>query len=207
MQILVARHADVLNAAIGVGPIEWRSPLEADDFAEYRDGEFLQRIDIELPSVSLTSFWPLRGPQWDALGRSQSGAAVLVEAKAHIPELFSPACQAREASLATIRLAMQRTAAALGAKPGLDWTRRFYQYTNRLAHGYLLSTLNQVPTELVFLSIVGDRDMNGPETCEGWEAAYLTVEEAIGLRGRMPKYVRHAYVDVSGEVPVAVCVR
>ena len=42
----------------------------------------------------LQHFGPSVGPQWDGLARSDVGNILLVEAKAHIDELFSPACQA-----------------------------------------------------------------------------------------------------------------
>ncbi len=61
----------VINVAIveelGLCPrdqIEWLSPLESDGFAEYRNAEFLERLD----SRPLEDFWPRKGPQWDGLG-------------------------------------------------------------------------------------------------------------------------------------------
>jgi hypothetical protein len=51
--------------------IEWRSPLAEDDYAEYRDQCFLDRLGIK-PSIPLEFFWPSRGPQWDGLARTPS---------------------------------------------------------------------------------------------------------------------------------------
>jgi hypothetical protein len=90
----------------------------------------------------------------------------------------------------------------LSATPGCDWAVRFYQFTNRLAHAHLLQRLNAVPTKLVFLYLVGDAEMDGPRTRREWEAALAILEEALGLRGRMPPYVTHAFVEVSGPIPV-----
>ena len=70
--------------------IEWVSPLKNDDFAEYGDQAFLERLRIVLPDVPLKEFWSNRGPQWDALARTSSGEILLVEAKANIPEIVSP---------------------------------------------------------------------------------------------------------------------
>jgi len=144
IQKLVNEHPNILDSGVGLGPIDWRSPRAADDFAEYRDEAFLDKLDVTLPKVALPKFWPARGPQWDALGRAQSGHVILVEAKAHISEIMSSSSQASPDSLAKIRKTLTATASALHAKPGLDWAVRFYQYTNRLAHAHLLHTLNRV---------------------------------------------------------------
>ena len=96
LQHFVNHDPLVLDAAIGVGPIKWLSPLSSDDFAEYRDKAFLDRLGITLHRRPLDSFWPSRGPQWDALGRADSGECVLVEAKAHVAEVFSPKTRASE---------------------------------------------------------------------------------------------------------------
>jgi hypothetical protein len=38
-------------------PVTWLSPLENSNFAEYRDPDFQDRLDIDLPTRSLDSFW------------------------------------------------------------------------------------------------------------------------------------------------------
>jgi len=174
IQLLVNKHSPVLDEAIGLGPITWRSPRAEDDYAEYRDETALRRLGlpaIELRRRSLDSFWPARGPQWDALGRASTGEVVLVEAKAHLGEMFSTRSQAGPASLRKIREALRDTASALRARSDTDWTSHFYQYANRLAHAHLLRTLNGIPTCLVFLYFVGDTEMHGPGTRQEWEAA------------------------------------
>ncbi|GAH61868.1 unnamed protein product, partial [marine sediment metagenome] len=48
--------------------IDWRSPLQSDDYAEYRDQDFLRRLGIlNKMKYPLSNFWPDNGPQWDAL--------------------------------------------------------------------------------------------------------------------------------------------
>src|SRR5262245_39964742 len=136
IQKLVNEHANTIDGAIGLGQIDWRSPRSNDGFAEYRDEAFLDKLNVKLPKLPLAKFWPARGPQWEALGRAQSGEVILVEAKAHVSEIMSSGSQASPVSLATIRKALTATASDLHAKPGLDWALRFYQYTNRLAHAY-----------------------------------------------------------------------
>ncbi len=202
IQKLVNEHASVLDGAIGLGPIDWRSPRVNDDFAEYRDEPFLAKLDITLPKVPLPKFWPARGPQWDALGRAQSGEVILVEAKAHVAEMMSSASKAASVdSLAKIRKALTETASALKAQPGLNWAARFYQYTNRLAQAHLLQTLNRVPTRLVFVYFVGDPNLDGPTGKREWVAAIDILQEALGIRGRVPGYVVDVFVDIRTQTP------
>src|SRR6185437_3518206 len=102
LQIAVAHASALLDAAFQRGGVTapgetvvWGSPLAADHFCEYRDEEALRRLGIEnLPTRCLADFWPARGPVWDALGVSSSGARILLEAKAHIPEAASPGSRA-----------------------------------------------------------------------------------------------------------------
>ena len=132
---MVNDHPDVLDAAIGLGAIDWCSPLTSDDCAEYRDDAFLQRLGVPSLTKPLSDFWPRLGPQWDALGRAKGGPYVLLEAKGNLSELLSSPSGAGAESATRIQSALDDTARALGASPGTDWSRRFYQYANRLAHG------------------------------------------------------------------------
>lgn len=204
LQHFVNENPDVLNLAIGIGPIQWYSPCANDEYSEYRDSKMLGLLNVELPRRSLSSFWPSRGPQWDALGRAASGEIVLVEAKAHVGEILSPGMQASAAeSLALIQASLAEAAKGLGGGLGaVDWSRRFYQYTNRLAHAYLFHELNGIATLLVFLYFIGDSDMNGPQSRREWDAALAVLHEALGLRGRVPKYVKDAFIDVRNSVAV-----
>ena len=87
LQRLVEQRPAALDAAIGLGPLDWLSPLAGDGYAEYSDCAFLGRVSLELPSVKLSSFWPSGGPVWDGIARSSEGVSVLIEAKAHPHEL------------------------------------------------------------------------------------------------------------------------
>jgi len=198
IQHFVNEESSALDAEIGLGPVEWVSPRKEDDYAEYRDSGALERLKVTLPRRSLSSFWPPRGPQWDALGLAASGEIVLVEAKAHVGEILSPGTKASPQSLKLIRDSLKETAKALGASTGaVDWSQTFYQYTNRLAHAYLLKVLNGLPAVLVFLYFIGDRDMeDAPQTRREWEAAIAVLHEALGLRGRIPPYVKDAFLQV-----------
>jgi len=95
--------------------------------------QFLELIEAENLSEELSSFWPRKGPQWDALAMSDKGDVLLVEAKAHIGELCSPPAYARDGSLKQIEEALNETISFLDAEPRAPWTGCFYQLANRLA--------------------------------------------------------------------------
>src|SRR5688572_15992765 len=78
------------------GHISWMSPRAQDKFREYRDEACLKKLNISLDDRPLNSFWPSRGPVWDALGVTSTGQLLLVEAKAHIPEMVSGGSRAGE---------------------------------------------------------------------------------------------------------------
>ena len=178
--------------------IEWRSPLRADSYAEYRDGGFLNRIARLDLAPKLTAFWPARGPQWDALGTSDAGDVLLVEAKAHVEELCSPATSASPTSRKQIERALAATIKTCRAQPRVAWTELFYQLGNRIAHLKFLRDAG-VKAWLVLVNFTGDHEMNGPNARAEWEAAYTVVYHAMGLDKRNPlgKYVIHLYPSVS----------
>ena len=53
--------------------ISWLSPRAEDNYAEYRDQAFLDLLGITLPKISLSDFWPSRGPVWDGVQRPKTG--------------------------------------------------------------------------------------------------------------------------------------
>jgi hypothetical protein len=171
--------------------------LKEDGYAEYRDSAFLELIGCSGLKLQLSEFWPQSGPQWDALGRSDSGEVLIVEAKAHIPELFSPPSAAGAVSRAKIDAALSHTANYAGAKPAVKWGTYFYQLSNRLAH-LLFLRKNNINARLILLNFLGDEEMGGPLSAEEWEAAYHVADHVLGLRRnhRLSKHITHSYVDV-----------
>jgi hypothetical protein len=193
-------EAPILKVLSDAGQTEWRSPLASDDLAEYRDAAFLEALGLGVLSAQLAQFWPQRGPQWDALGLTDAGHFLLVEAKAHIGEFCSPASQASEESLAKIRDAMAVTAKVLGARheDAERWCGRFYQYTNRLAHLVWLREQG-VEAILVKVGFCGDGEMHGVTTPEAWAAAYKVADFALGVprRHRYSRHIIHVCPDVN----------
>jgi len=194
---LLNRHiTNELNSLEGKS-IEWLSPLASENFGEHRDQAFLEKLGIDLPERALSEFWPAGGPVWDGLARTDGGDLILVEAKSHIPEAVSPPSRASPRSLELIRASLDETKNFLKGNPDADWSGTFYQYTNRLAHLYLLRELNQLPTWLVFIYFVGDSEMNGPDTDTEWKGATKTIETYLGVTcSRFSPYAGHVYLDV-----------
>jgi len=176
--------------------IKWLSPSEKDEYAEYRDQAFLDKLEVKLEKVPLEKFWPKEGPQWDGLGKSSLGI-FLVEAKSHIGELISTLRAEDENSLRKIRESLEKTK-FLNSKTEIDWSSSFYQYTNRLAHLYLLRELNHVPAYLVFVYFINDTEMKGPKTEDEWKGAIKLLNAYLGIgRHKLQKSVIDVFIDVS----------
>lgn len=189
----------ILDQLEGAHHIDWRSPLQTDDYAEYRDGAFLDVLGLSSLKPSLKEFWPAGGPQWDALGVTSAGTILLVEAKAHIAEMCSPGSAASPKSLERIRHRLDETATRLDASRDRgDWHRFFYQISNRLAH--LDWMRNQgIDARLVLVNFLNDLEMKGPATSAEWKAAYQVAMHVLGLGKRHPlsPFVIDVFPDVS----------
>jgi hypothetical protein len=123
IQLLINEKSEILNRQLRIKlcmpekeKIEWLSPLQEDEYAEYRDEAFLERLGTKLDLYQLKDFWPTMGPQWDGLGKSSSGKLFLVEAKSHIPELMSTFKGTREASIDKINSSLEETKKRFGVK-------------------------------------------------------------------------------------------
>jgi len=205
IQKLVNENPDLLTSLIRTEldlpsdeEIHWLSPIAEDGYAEYQDQAFIDLLNIKLPNVSLSDFWPSRGPVWDGLGRSKTGKVFLIEAKSHISEVLSPKTGAGEKSLRKIKKSLDDTKTFLHSNSEHDWSLTFYQYTNRLAHLYLLRALNEVPAYLVFVYFVNDNDMNGPKSIDEWNGVLsLVTAYLVGIgRHRLKQYIADIFIDI-----------
>lgn len=177
--------------------IEWLSPHVNDDYAEYRDQTFLDLLGIKLSQKKLKDFWPNRGPQWDALGRTGNEAYFLVEAKAHISEIISSCHAYSPKSKTLIKKSLNQTQKYLGLKTHIDLTRGLYQYANRLAHLYLLRVLNDIPAYLVFVFFIDD-PTHIPTSKAEWTGALEAMRSFLGGHNhKLSKYVIDVFVDVN----------
>jgi hypothetical protein len=199
LRVAVNDRTGTLNAAIleafGWSPdeqIEWLSPTREDDFAEYYDQAFLDRLGLARLERPLEEFWPVGGPRWDGLARTARGKFLLVEAKAHIDEMVDFRSKASPDSLARIHRSLEMVKEATGAAVDAPWPSPFFQYANRLAHLYFLAELNHVDAYLLFLSFADAPDVPVPATAEQWEGAHRLAWRSLGLgassfRGRVAK--------------------
>ena len=210
LQMLVNRCPELLEEEIlcklssSARKIDWRSPLRSDDYAEYYDEDFLDKLGVCLNRKSLESFWPKSGPRWDGLGVTDGCQYLMVEAKAHVGELRSTMSAKSDSSISRIQYSFSKTKEYLRVDARADWTRPFYQYANRLAHLYLLHVLNKVDAYLVNVYLLKDGDMRKPgaivpQTIEEWESAILAEEIALGIPPRhgLSSRVLTTFIDVA----------
>jgi hypothetical protein len=205
IQLLVNKHSTILNNAIiqknkilANVEFEWLSPLEKDDFAEYSDESIIKLLNLKL-TTPIFNFWPNGGAHWDALGQSKDGILFLVEAKANIPEIVTdPSGATSPTSIALIQKSLLETKTFLKIKNGIDWSGKFYQYTNRLAHLYFLRVINGVDAYLVNIYFLNDKAVKGPKTKEEWEAAIQVMKTYLGVgKHKLSKYMIDVFIDVN----------
>ena len=204
IQVLVNKNQDLIDNLLKSSfddladqQIIWTSPIEQDDFAEYRDNDFLLKVGLDPNEIKLDNFWPAKGPQWDALGKTINGHVILVEAKANIPEIVSPATGAGETSKGIIDKSLNDTKTFLNLTNDIDWSGKFYQYTNRLAHLYFLREKCNKPTFLVNIYFIGDDTVSGPKTKQEWDAALKVLQTYLGLsKHKLSEFMTDIFIDV-----------
>lgn len=205
LQGLINNRQDYLNSRIrkelpdlADEEIIWQSPLKGDNYAEYRDNGFIKKVGLDKKEINLKKFWPAMGPQWDALATTSSGKIILVEAKAHISEIVSDPTRAKEKSRKLIEKSLKKTREYLGVKNGVDWTGKFYQYTNRIAHLYFLRVKKEKEAYLVNIYFLKDKSVDGPRSKAEWQAALQVVHSYLGLSDhKLSKYMADIFVDVN----------
>ena len=140
--------------------------------------------------------WPKTGKQqsWDGVGFIKplfsltdvsSKQIVLLEAKAHVGEIYSP-CQAGEDSARKIEDILLRTAADLNIvdfdNVRVQWLEKYYQTANRLATYNYLKKSGFSPY-LVFLYFLNDQHENStcPSKVEEWESTLTKMKNEMGI--------------------------
>ncbi|MFC1953904.1 hypothetical protein ACFLWR_07265 [Chloroflexota bacterium] len=185
-RLIFSNNASLMNYSNG--KIEWVSPLDQENFKEYRDDRFLWPIRQAWYYKQLGKFWPSSGPQWDALaivyGADGSEGVILVEAKANTLELGGPqyACQAKsQNSIDMIQASFTTVKNAIGTGIESDWLGDYYQYANRIAHLYFLREICKVPTWLVYLYFVNGWVNQDPSIAKHWKESIATIYMQLGL--------------------------
>lgn len=197
LQVWVNRRQGALSqsvlTALGMDQpgvhVEWVSPLEGERFAEYKDGAFLQALQLKEHAPTLATFWPRGGPVWDGLakiirpGRASTGY-VLVEAKSYPAEVRGGGCKAKKDSKARalIEASLAETAQWLGLSSRPDtWLRRLYQSANRIAHVYFLREQLGLEAYMVNVCFTGDTHRKNATTSERWAEAHDDFRTELGL--------------------------
>ena len=176
--------------------ISWLSPLKDDDFAEYKDDSFLNLVGAAIGENRLNDFWPKGGPRWDALAKTTSGKVILVEAKANIPELKSPGTKAKELSKNLITKSLSEVKQYLEIRNDVDWSNKYYQYTNRIAHLFYLREKCNITAYLINIYFVNDKTHIATKR-EQFEIALKELKKHLGASShKLDKYMMEAYVDV-----------
>ena len=195
-EILDKKLSEVLEKEIN---INWKSPIKDDQYAEYRDEDFLRILDIESKINSpLEKFWPKRGPQWDALGIDDE-KIFLVEAKANLPEVVSPPIVAGKESKSKILTSFSELKEYLNINNTIDWSETFYQYANRIAHLYFLRVLNGINAYLVNIYFINDNSVAGPKSIDEWRGALTIIKHYLGIpkKNKLEKYMIDIFIDVN----------
>ncbi|MDQ6965663.1 MAG: hypothetical protein Q9M23_01925, partial [Mariprofundaceae bacterium] len=204
LQIAVGKYPGLLETALREAgainadeTVTWTSPLESEGFREFQDSAAMSKLGaLDSLKVQLKEFWPRRGPVWDATGITSEGRAVLLEAKAHIPEAASPASGASPKSMQLIEQSLKSARKFYSPRSSSCWSGTFYQYANRLAHLYFLRELNQIPCILIFLDFINAEEMDGPSSELEWKGATRLLHATLGLPAKLERHgVYHAYVD------------
>lgn len=141
--------------------IQWKSPLQVDDYQEYRN-EFLELFSEWKDKKSLLeTYWAKQGPQWDGIavvkGKNKDYGLLLVEAKSY-PEEMKSKIQAKDPkSVSLISGTIEEVMRAFESQADIDiWLSHYYQLANRLAYLYILNEKLGIPTWLVLVNFVDD---------------------------------------------------
>jgi hypothetical protein len=200
---MVREQASVLNSAIAEAfgwhdeAIDWRSPREDDDYAEYYDQAFLDRLGVDRLTMSLEEFWPKSGPRWDGLARTTDGKVILIEAKAHIDEAVDFRSKASPEALRRIVNRLDEAKSAFRASKDACWHTPLYQMANRLAHLHYLAGINGKDAYLVFIDFANAPDVPQPASREEWQGATRLAHKCLGLKdSRLARRVSTIIVDL-----------
>jgi hypothetical protein len=159
--------------------------LARQEFREFRD-DFLVPLRLEMHQAALRDFWPVQGPQWDALALLPADTAtgvLLVEAKAHPGETVSACGATSPASLAKIEAAFALVQGFMRISHTVtpaDWMSGSYQLANRLAYLYFLNEIVRVPTFLALVNFVDDRT-HRPTSVADWQQHQQSLFRSLGI--------------------------
>ena len=205
LQLLANQHQDIFNRELSkildkTIELEWLSPLKDDDYAEYVDQDFINRLDINSQIIKpLKEFWPNGGANWDGLAKDNE-TIFLIEAKAHISEQMIDSTGATSMeSINLIKKSLGETKSFLDVKSDVSWCKdNYYQYANRIAYLYYLREINKIDAHLLFIYFLNDKTVTEKaETKEDWEKAINEVYKKLELEksNKFSDYIHHIFID------------
>lgn len=205
IQKLINKNPELLNTLIKqnldeeITGLTWLSPLKDDQYAEYRDSDFIIKLGVANLKIPLENFWPNKGPRWDALGKSDK-AFFMVESNANIDEMISPlkTIQSND-TFELIDQSIDETKAFIQPTVDVEWTFEYYQYSIRLAHLYFLREVNNIPAYLIFIYFINDESVDGPKTKEEWMTAIQKMKDYLGLTEphKLSPYIIDLFIDIN----------
>jgi hypothetical protein len=199
----------LLNAAVtdawhdlSAGQIDWRAPLATDRYQELMDSTFwtaIQRLDLK---ESASTWWPRRGPSWDAVGGvtlpGRDQIVLLVEAKAHIAEFaVGEFGGTKPRSIEMITAALDHTRVRLGATAPVDaWLGSHYQLANRLTWTSWLRGRG-IDARYAYVLFANDRSYK-PTSVEDLATAAHAGYAALGLSPPDHLWIANITLDAIG---------
>jgi hypothetical protein len=179
--------------------IEWRSPLDKDEYALLGD-DLLPAIGLERLTPALRAFWPVPLPVWDgvALLHGEAGTGLLL-AVAHVTplELIERSGERDPRYLARLRPAVEEVEAFMAAR-GASWLAGpGAELALRLTLLYWLNQIAQVPTFLALVGFVGEPE-SGFAPLGEWRRELGTLLPGMGLTAGAPLLDRVALVWAPG---------
>lgn len=186
-ELILSASPSLVTFSGDINSIVWKSPLESENFYEYRD-DFLEILDLDIASIDiakskLKAFWPKNGPQWDGLGivkdKNGKSGVLLVEAKAHINETNSTLKATSNESIKKIKESIGISQKYYDINPN-DWTNNTYQLGNRIAYLYFMNIILDIPTWLVLINFI-DGDYKSTTT-EQWINHYNDIYKQMGIK-------------------------
>jgi hypothetical protein len=153
------------------------------------DGGFLDALELGQLRGELRSFWPKRGPSWDALAivRGEGGIAgyILAEGKSYPAEMLGRGCSARSGTRELVESSLAAAKASLGVPATANWLGPYYQYANRLAHVSFLRRHTSRPAWLVNLCFTDD-PTKGSTSEAVWRHELARIKRELGFEQAIP---------------------
>ena len=209
IQILANERPEIFAGKLNWHVVRWLSPLQNEHYHEYSDS--LPK-ELGVDKEALSGFWPKGGPHWDGIAIDETNNSVLmIEAKAHITEMFNTNIQAKAASRQDILYRLEDLSKRLRARCFIKeyWQGSLYQMANRLAYLEFLNGnvakkwRNRI--RLVYLVFLNDSIVekyplvkNVKETEEAWRTAFYIAEHkmlALPSKHKLSKYIEHVFID------------